>query len=428
MEVSKMRGSEMRRAVPIASEGVIVKPHFLPLAHAPSRLQPRLGLALGALFALVACQRHAPAAAPIAVVVALPIHAQTGSAGESLRFPAEVASRYTNVMSFRVAGKLLERGVRLGDTVRQGQILARLDPADAQQQSASAQSALDAAKHRLAFAQQQLDRDRAQDAQNLIAANQLEQTQDAYTAALDARDQAAAQLAIAQNALQYNTLRAEHDGVITSENADTGQVVAAGQAVYGLAWSGDTDVTIDASESRLGAIAVGSQASVSFPALPNRHFEARVREIAPAADPQSRTYRVKLTLTPPDRDVRLGMTGEATLAPVDAPASAAPTVGAGASTFVLPATAIFHQGSKPAVWVVRPKDSTLELRVVTTNRYDDRTASVTSGLREGEQVVLAGVHTVYAGESVHPVAPLFTPAEQLEGHDGASAGANEAAR
>jgi multidrug efflux pump subunit AcrA (membrane-fusion protein) len=95
---------------------------------------------------------------------------------------------------------------------------------------------------------------------------------------------------------------------------------------------------------------------------------------------------------------------------------------------VLPATAIFHQGSKPAVWVVRPKDSTLELRVVTTNRYDDRTASVTSGLREGEQVVLAGVHTVYAGESVHPVAPLFTPAEQLEGHDGASAGANEAAR
>jgi RND family efflux transporter MFP subunit len=424
-----MRGPEVQRAVPLADEGVIVKPHFLLLAHRPSGLQPCIALALCALLTVSACQRHTPAAAPIAVVVALPIHAQTGAAGESLHFPAEVASRYTNVMSFRVAGKLLERDVRLGDTVRQGQILARLDPADAQQQSASAQSALDAAKHRLAFAQQQLDRDRAQDAQNLIAANQLEQTQDAYTAALDARDQAAAQLAIAQNALQYNTLRAEHDGVITSENADTGQVVATGQAVYGLAWSGDTDVTIDAPESRLGAIAVGSQASVSFPALPNRHFEAQVREIAPAADPQSRTYRVKLTLTPPDRDVRLGMTGEATLAPAAAPPlSAAPAAVPSASTFVLPATAIFHQGAKPAVWVVRPKDSTLELRVVATSRYDDRTATVIDGLRDGEQVVLAGVHTVYAGEPVHPVAPLFTPAEQLEGRDGTAAGSPGAAR
>jgi multidrug efflux pump subunit AcrA (membrane-fusion protein) len=167
---------------------------------------------------------------------------------------------------------------------------------------------------------------------------------------------------------------------------------------------------------------------VSFPALPNRRFEARVREISPAADPQSRTYRVKLSLTPPDRDVRLGMTGEATLAPAAVPAPATPATGTSASTFVLPATAIFHQGTRPAVWVVRPKDSTLELRGVTTSRYDDRTATVTDGLRDGEQVVLAGVHTVYAGETVHPVAPLFTPAEQLERNNGASAGANGAAR
>ena len=402
-----------------------MKAHPSPPLHVRSRTRLlAAGLSCAVLLALAACQRQEPAAAPIAVVVALPIHPQQGPAGESLRFPAEVASRYANVMSFRVAGKLLERDVRLGDAVRQGQILARLDPADAQQQFASAQSALDAARHRLAFAQQQLDRDRAQDAQNLIAANQLEQTQDSYTAALDARDQAAAQLAVAQNAWQYNTLRAEHDGVITSENADTGQVVAAGQAVYGLAWSGDTDVTLDAPESRLGAIAVGGQASVSFPALPNRRFEARVREIAPAADPQSRTYRVKLSLMPPDRDVRLGMTGEATLAPLTATAASSTN----SSTFVLPATAIFHQGAKPAVWVVLPKDSTLELRVVTASRYDDRTATVTDGLRDGERVVLAGVHTVYAGEPVHPVAPLFTPAEQLERNDRASDGANGAAR
>ena len=146
-----------------------------------------------------------------------------------------------------------------------------------------------------AFREQQLDRDQAQAAQNLIATNQLEQTQDAYAAALGGREQAAAQLALARNTLHYNTLVADHDGVITSENADTGQVVSAGQAVYGLAWSGDTDVILDAAAERSWRIAVGQAADVTFPALPGRRFEARVREIAPAADPQSRTYRVKLS-------------------------------------------------------------------------------------------------------------------------------------
>jgi membrane fusion protein, multidrug efflux system len=367
-------------------------------------------LALAALLPLSACSHHAPSPPPPPLVVALPVHPEIGGGPDELRFPAEVASRYTNIMSFRVAGKIVERNVRLGDVVRQGQILARLDPADAQQQATAAQAALDAAKHRLTFAQQQLDRDRAQSEQNLIAATQLEQTQDSYTAALDARDQAAAQQAVAQNNLQYNTLRAEHDGFINSENADTGQVVAAGQAVYGLAWSGDTDITIDAPEGRLASISVGQQAIVTFPALPNRRFEAHVREVAPAADPQSRTYRVKLSLTAPNRELRLGMTGEATLA--NAEGQGGGTAAVGNAVFVVPATAIFHQGAQPAVWVVRPKDSTLELRPVATSRYDAATATVTSGLQDGDQVVLAGVHTVFAGESVHPVPPLFTSADR----------------
>jgi membrane fusion protein, multidrug efflux system len=367
-----------------------------------------VALILPALLPLNGCSHHVPAPQPPALVVALPVHPENGRGTDSLHFPAEVASRYANAASFRIAGKITERNVRLGDAVRQGQILARLDSSDAQQQAVGAQAALDGARHRLMFAQQQLDRDLAQSEQNLISALQLEQTQDSYTAALDARDQAAAQLAVAQNNLQYNTLRAEHDGFITSENSDTGQVVAAGQTVYGLAWSGDTDVTIDAPEGRLGAISVGQQATVTFPSLPDRSFQARVREVAPAADPQSRTYRVKLTLTPPDRDVRLGMTGEATLANTEGQGVGIVAGSSSNTVFVVPATAVFHQGAQPAVWVVRPKDSTLELRPVVTKRYDGATATVTSGLQDGDQVVLAGVHTVFAGESVHPMPPLFT--------------------
>ena len=410
----------------------------LPLTPRTTPRHQRLclaGLSCLAIWSLSGCARHAPAASAAAVVVALPVHPVAGDA-LGLRFPAEVAARYSNAMAFRVAGKIIERDAHLGDLVKQGQVLARLDPSDAGQQARGAQAALDAATHRLSFAQQQLDRDRSQSEQNLIAAAQLEQTQDAYTAALAARDQAAAQLAVARNNLQYDTLRAEHDGLIISENADTGQVVAAGQAVYGLAWSGATDVTIDAPESRLGLIHVGQRAIVTFPALPDRRFEAQVRELAPAADPQSRTYRVKLTLTPPDRDVRLGMTGQAMLAVEDSPSGTNPGLNSGGArepVFVLPATAIFHRGSQPAVWIVRDTDSTLELRVVATNRYDAQTATITAGLRDGERVVLAGVHTVFAGELVRAVAPLFTPQDRRPdpgsaGNDGAATAAvNDAA-
>jgi membrane fusion protein, multidrug efflux system len=350
---------------------------------------------------LSACHRSASAPAPAAMVVALPIHASSGDVVQGIRYPVEAGSRYSTTMAFRVAGKVIERSVRLGDTVRKGQELARLDPQDAEKQAASAQAALDAAVHRLTFTKQQIDRDQAQFAQNLIAANQLEQSQDAYAAALAGEQQAAAQLVVARNALQYTTLLADHDGSITSENADTGQVVVAGQAVYGLAWTGDTDAVLDAAAADLQRIAVGEAASVRFTALPGRAFAARVREIAPAADPQSRTYRVKLTLAEP-AGVRLGMTGDAVLAPV--PAASGNSV---APAYIVPATAIFHEGRKPAVWIIRPLDSTLELRPVTVDSYRERGAIVSEGLTDGEVVVLAGVHTVHAGQQVQPVKPLF---------------------
>jgi multidrug efflux system membrane fusion protein len=375
------------------------------------------------LLTLSACSHGPAASAPAAVVVALPVHpdAGTGGGGIAVRYPVEVAARYSNPMSFRVPGKLIERKVRIGDVVKKGDVVARLDPIDAERQAASAKAALDAAEHRLLFAKQQLDRDIAQSAQNLIAANQLEQTQDAFTAAQAGREQAAAQWVVAHNNLEYNTLIADHDGVITSENADTGQVVSAGQAIYGLAWSGDTDVTLDASASDLGRIAVGQSATVTFPALPSQHFDARVREITPAADPQSRTYRVKLTLLHPGSVVRLGMTGDAVLGatPVGSESAAASGAAAGgaaarAATFSLPATAIFHKGNSPAVWVIA-NNSTLELRPVTVSVYTDHSTVVTKGLEEGDTVVLAGVHTVYAGEHVTAERPLFDDAGDVEG-------------
>ncbi|HZZ10591.1 MAG TPA: efflux RND transporter periplasmic adaptor subunit [Paraburkholderia sp.] len=356
-------------------------------------------LAFAGALALAACSKKEAAAPAPRPVVAVAVHAD-GNATSTASLPGEVQSRYSTPLSFRVAGKIIERRVRLGDTVKNGQVIARLDPADAQKNAASAQAQLAAAQHGLTYATQQLNRDQAQAKENLIAPAQLEQTTNAYASAAAQRDQAAQQAALTHDQLQYTTLVADHAGVITAEQADTGQNVSAGQAVYNLAWTGDVDVVCDVPESALAALAVGQSANVTLAALPGRTLKARVREVSPAADPQSRTYRAKLTLDNPGPDVRLGMTADIALAPT---ASAAQQAG---SAYTVPATALFHDGAQPAVWVVRHGDESLELRRVTVTRYNARTIVIGAGLKEGERVVLQGVHTVTSGEKVRVIPPL----------------------
>ncbi|KWI36059.1 efflux RND transporter periplasmic adaptor subunit [Burkholderia stagnalis] len=368
-----------------------------------NRSGSRAALLLGAALVLAAC--HPKESAPPAPrpVVAQPARADGAAVSRTL--PGEIQPRYATPLSFRIAGKIVERKVRLGDTVKNGQVVALLDPSDVEKNAASAQAQLDAASHRLAFAKQQLERDRAQARENLIAAAQLEQTEDGYASALAQRDQAQQQLALAKNQLRYATLVADHDGTITAEQADTGQNVSAGQPVYQLAWAGDVDVVSDVPEAALASLAPGHAASVTLPSLPGRQFAAKVREIAPAADPQSRTYRVKLSLVRPDPSIRLGMTADVAFDGAPA-ADAAAAAAAAAAIITLPATALFHDGQHPAVWVVRAKDDTLELRRVDVARFNERTVTVSHGLQPGERVVLQGVHTVSAGEKVRAIAPL----------------------
>jgi len=366
-------------------------------ASAPLFRRTSLGvLVLAGALTLAACHNKEAAAPAPRPVVAVAVHADGLPLAASL--PGEVQARYSTPLSFRIAGKIIERRVRLGDVVQNGQVVARLDPADAQKNAASAAAQLDAAQHRLVYAKQQLDRDHAQARENLIAQTQLEQTEDAYASAAAQRDQAQQQAALAKDQLQYATLTADHAGVITAEQADTGQNVSSGQAVYNLAWSGDIDVVCDVPEGALASLRVGQMATVKLGALPGRTFNARVRELSPAADPQSRTYRAKLTLDQPGPDVRLGMTAD-----IDFTHD---TAAAHASLYTLPATALFHDGTQPAVWIVKSGSDQLELRRVQVAHYAERTIAISQGLNEGERVVWQGVHTVTAGEKVRVVPPL----------------------
>jgi len=359
-------------------------------------LQP-LALMLALALTLSACQKAAPVADAPREVVVLPAQADGGA--QTLTLPGEVQSRFVTPMSFRVAGQVIERRVHLGDTVRKGDIVARLDPADAEHNAASAEADLNSAREHFSAAEKQLQRDTQQARDQLISALQLEQTQDAYAAAKAQLKSAEARAAVAGNQRNYTRLIADHDGVISAEQANTGEVLAAGQPVFSLAWSGATDVTTEVSESQVAKIRVGAPATVKLTAMPDTKLNGRVREVSPAADPQSRTYRVKVTLETQDPALRLGMSGEVAINTAQKEAAAT------AST-IIPATALFHQGNRPAVWIVRPADGKLELRIVTVSAYGERSVTLSEGLNAGEKIVVQGVHTLTAGEKVKPIAPL----------------------
>lgn len=344
---------------------------------------------LSACLWLAACGK-APQA-PAADTQVLAIQAGAATAGADA-LPAQIQARYSSDLSFRVSGKLVERKVHVGDLVRKGQILARLDDADATAQRDAARAGAQAAAHRQLYAGQQLQRDQAQMAQDLIAKAQLEQTQDSYAAARAGQKQAADQLQQAENNLGYHVLRAEHDGLITAENSETGATLAAGQPVYSLAWLPEIDVWVDVGNQQLGSWKRGQKVRLQATELPGVPFDAEVREIAGHEDSQSGSYRIKLGIAHPDARLRPGMT--ATVMP-----AASQNID---QSLRIPVEALFHKAEKPAVWVIQPGSSRLQLREVGIASYQASQIIVNRGLRAGEWVVAAGVHNVHEGEKVKP--------------------------
>ena len=356
-------------------------------------------LALGLVCSLSACQKVPSAASQPREVVVLP--AQMESAMATLNLPAEVQARFITPMSFRVGGQVGQRLVHLGDSVKKGQVVARLDPADANHNADSAQAELASAKQHFDTAARQWQRDQQQAHENLISKVQLEQTEDTFAAAKALLNSAEARAAVAINQRGYTQLIAEHDGVISAESANTGEVLAAGQPVYSLAWSGALDMVAEVSESQISKLRIGQPTGVTLTALPGSVFKGQVRELSPAADALSRTFRVKITIDSQDPALRLGMSGivaiQSGVAGKQQPAVVA-----------IPATALFHDGSRPAVWIVRPGDAKIELRPVTVGVYRERSITLTGGIAAGEKVVVQGVHTLTSGETVKAIAPLHT--------------------
>jgi RND family efflux transporter MFP subunit len=328
------------------------------------------GIALSTLV-LAACSEKAPPPEPPRPVATMIVKA--GSADSKRSFAGEVRARYETPLGFRIGGKLQRRLVDAGDPVKAGQPIALLDPADVVLELAQAEA-------QLAQAEAEYKRYVDMREKNFISQSALDEREAAYKAAL-------ARAGLARNAQEYATLRADASGVIAATLAEPGQVLAAGEPVVVLARAGEREVATSLPESSVGFYRLGDLAEVRLWAAGDKIYHGKVREIAAAADPATRTYPTRITLLDADEAVVLGMSGHVDF------------VAKQENSLVVPATAIYQQGEQPAVWVVDDKDTTV-LRPVNVESWRDGGVLVTSGLEPGERIVASGVHKVHAGEKV----------------------------
>ncbi|WP_407352878.1 efflux RND transporter periplasmic adaptor subunit [Luteimonas sp. R10] len=339
-----------------------------------------------------------PPAAPRPVLVERPAER---AAGAALALAGEIRAREESALAFRVGGKLVKRHVDVGAAVRRGDLLAELDPDDQRLQAQSAQAQYAAAEAELKRARADQARYERLAAQQLVSQSTLDAQTAAFRAAQGQARAARAQLDVARNQAGYTELRAPEDGVIADRQAEAGQVVAAGQTIFTIAGDGGREVAVALPESRIRAFRVGQEVAVELWSAPGRRWSGRIREIAPAADPQARTYATRVALEDAAAAaVELGQSARVYAADTDRAAVSVP----------LSAVQRGDDGGT-ALWVVDPQDPVARRVPVRLGEFGAERVPVLGGLPADALVVIAGGHLLREGQPVAPVDRDNSPQE-----------------
>lgn len=331
-------------------------------------------------------------------------------------------------VAFVVSGKVVEAGPREGDAVRQGQVLARIDPADytlaveaAEAQVAAARAVLEKAESparpevleqaRIAFerAQDEYRRVKQLYDSKSLAPNDFHKFEAAYEAAgqqykqaqagaqkedrAQARavyNQAAAAEGIARKHLEDATLRSPLSGFVSSRSVQAGEMASPGRPVFQIVELDPVDINVGVPETDIPLLRLGQTAAVQVPALPGEPFEGTVRLINVAADPTTRTYMVRIRVPNPRYLLRVGMIAEAQIRGdrvLDA--------------MTLPGESVVHdpQGAT-VVFVYFPEQKRVYSKRVETGTVYGREIQIKSGLAGDESIVLAGQDRLRDGIAV----------------------------
>jgi RND family efflux transporter MFP subunit len=346
-----------------------------------------LPVVLVAGLSLAGCQDK-QVAGPDAVRPVKVMKAEVKPSSREVTYAGTVKARREASLGFRVAGKIVERCVNVGQHVEPGTLLARLDRTDLRLAMKSASASLAGATSQLAVAQSAYDRAAALFAKGFSTQASLDDRKLALDQARSSLDQARSSRDQAANQEAYAELKSDVAGTVTSVLAEAGQVVSSGTPVVVVARDGEKEVAVAIPESEIRFFKVGDRLAVRFWADPDRDQPGVAREIAGSADATSRTFAARVSL-PDDPSIRLGETATVI--------ADLPVVTNG---IAVPLSALTERDGHPNLWIVDPTTKTVAPRAVTTASFADDGVRIASGLAQGDLVVTAGAQFMTPGKVV----------------------------
>src|SRR5258707_4733200 len=342
--------------------------------------------------ALTGCNElAAEKVAPSRAVLVSTVHYEAESPERS--FVGTIKPRIETGMGFRVPGKVAKRLVEVGQTVDIGQPLATLDEVDLKLQAEQAQAEFSAATGVLAQAAASETRARDLRVKGWTTDAQMDQARAAADEARARLNRAQRSVELTNNSLSYATLVADTRGVVTATLIDAGQVVASGQTAIRVARLDEKEAVVAIPETLLGRAKDGV-ASVTLWSEPNKKYVAKLREIAPNADPATRTYLAKFSLPDAGEAVSLGMTATLTLADAATPRVAR-----------LPLSALCIEGGSPSLYIVDGSGD-ITLKPVAIKSYESNDVVISGGVDEGAKIVALGVQKLDPTQKVRGVSSL----------------------
>jgi RND family efflux transporter MFP subunit len=345
-----------------------------------------------AVFALTGCnEMAAQIVAPGRPVLVATVRYEAESPERS--FVGTIKPRIETDMGFRVPGKIAKRLVEVGQTVDVGQPLATLDEIDLKLQAEQAEAEFRAATGVLAQAGAAEQRAKDLRAKGWTTDAQMDTSRAAADEARARLNRAERSVELTRNSLSYATLVADTRGVVTATLIDPGQVVASGQTAIRVARLGEKEAVVAIPETLVGRAKSGV-ATVTLWSEADKKYAAKLREIAPTADPATRTYLAKFSLPDAGDNVSLGMTATMTLSD-----SATERVAR------LPLSALYSQGGDPSLYIVDDKGE-VTLNPVAVKSYESNDVVISGGVDEGAKVVALGVQKLDPAQKVRIVSSL----------------------
>jgi RND family efflux transporter MFP subunit len=343
--------------------------------------------ALGLPFVLAACTNATSSADPRTQTPLVRVGTVENSTRAERSFTGIVVARVQSDLGFRVPGKVVERLVDTGQTVKRGQPLMRIDPTDLRLATRAQDEAVAAAKARERQTSADEARQRDLVSAGAVSASAYDKVKAAAESARAELNAAEAQADVARNATSYAILLADADGVVVETLAEAGQVVTAGQAVVRVAHAGRREAVIDLPETLRPAIGSIGQARLYGSRVTG---PAKLRQLSDAANRQTRTFEARYVLESSLADTPLGSTISIQISD-----------GRGSTPALqVPLGAIFDPGKGPGVWLVQGEPPQVAWRAVQISGLSDEAALVVGDFNRGDRIVALGANRLHEGDHV----------------------------